>query len=319
MSADKWCREHGIHTGGDYLRWYTAKLVRFPKDKLPYLFLVSEGEQGQETGKSTWARAVDLLFARGSADGNWRRPKVDLDWRLVFCWLEEAALSREAYLRIKQWVDAPRMTIRALRRDGYSIPNYAHFTQSGNKQDNCPFELGDTRVVVIEVPPLDPEEWGRLEGRLDSCPGANAPSFFGRLYGLPLPARGYKRLYLPVLATTAKTMLAAMRRQSEEKEGRRTLMQALIDLAKCGKWKGTAEELNPGPWPVTWRVVEHRNALRASTQQDQEGTSEAEDSRVAQPPWRPASYRRRGDCSMSLAQFMPGDQNLQAAQNGDAP
>ena len=246
VSADKWCREHGIHTGGDYLRWYTAKLVRFPKDKLPYLFLVSEGEQGQETGKSTWARAVDLLFARGSADAKLAlAEKFNLQLAgSVFCWLEEAALSREAYLRIKQWVDAPRMTIRAMRRDGYSIPNYAHFTQSGNKQDNCPFELGDTRVVVIEVPPLDPEEW--LDWKDDLIPALErkAPEFLGRLYGLPLPARGYKRLYLPVLATTAKkTMLAAMRRQSEEKEGRRTLMQALIDLAKCGKWKGTAEEL----------------------------------------------------------------------------
>ena len=30
-------------------------MIRHPKEKLPYLFFVSEGEQGQETGKSTLA------------------------------------------------------------------------------------------------------------------------------------------------------------------------------------------------------------------------------------------------------------------------
>ena len=68
VAEDQWCREHGILTGGDYLRWYVARMIRHPKEKLPYLFFVSEGEQGQETGKSTWARAVDLLFARGSVN-----------------------------------------------------------------------------------------------------------------------------------------------------------------------------------------------------------------------------------------------------------
>jgi hypothetical protein len=137
------------------------------------------------------------------------------------------------------------MIIRAMRRDGYSIPNYAHFAHSGNKQDNCPFELGDTRVVVIEVPPLAPEDW--LDWDTDLVPELNreAPEFLGRLYALDLPEKGFKRLYLPVLVTAIKqTMLAAMRRESEEKEGRRTLLEAILDLAQGGKrWKGTAEEL----------------------------------------------------------------------------
>ena len=246
VAADPWCPEHGTETGGDYLRWYTARMIRFPKKKLPYLFYVSEGEYGQETGKSTWARAVDLLFARGSADAKLAlAEKFNLQLAgAVFCWLEEAALNREAYLRIKQWVDAPRMTIRAMRRDGYSIPNYAHFAQSGNKQDNCPFELGDTRAVVIEVPPLDPKDWLDWDYDLKPALEREAPEFLGRLYALELPEKGFKRLYLPVLTTTVKqTMLAAKRRESEEKEGRRTLLQAMLAFAKRGKWKGTAEEL----------------------------------------------------------------------------
>lgn len=246
VAKDKWCQDHGIRTGGDYLRWYTAALIRLPKKKLPYLFFVSEGESGQETGKSTWARAVSLLFARGSVDAKLAlSEKFNLQLAgAVFCWLEEAALTRDAYLRIKQWVDAPRITIRAMRRDGYSIPNYAHFTHSGNKQDNCPFELGDTRVVVIEVPPLDPEEWLDWDEELTPVLEREAPDFLGRLYVLPLPQKGHKRLYLPVLVTTVKkTMLEAKRRESEEREGRRTLLQAMIALAKRGRWKGTAEEL----------------------------------------------------------------------------
>ena len=246
VAKDAWCADHGILTGGDYLRCYAARMVRFPKKKLPYLFFVSEGEFGQETGKSTWARAVNLLFERGSADAKLAlAEKFNLQLAgAVFCWLEEAALSREAYLRIKQWVDAPRMTIRAMRRDGYSIPNYAHFTQSGNKQDNCPFELGDTRVVVIEVPPLDPKDWLDWDHDLVPALEREAPEFLGRLHALDLPETGFKRLYLPVLATTVKqTMLAAKRRESEEKEGRRTLLQTMLTFANRGKWKGTAEEL----------------------------------------------------------------------------
>ena len=186
------------------------------------------------------------MFERGSADAKLAlAEKFNLQLAgAVFCWLEEAALSREAYLRIKQWVDAPRMTIRAMRRDGYSIPNYAHFTQSGNKQDNCPFELGDTRVVVIEVPPLDPKDWLDWDHDLVPALEREAPEFLGRLHALDLPETGFKRLYLPVLATTVKqTMLAAKRRESEEKEGRRTLLQTMLTFANRGKWKGTAEEL----------------------------------------------------------------------------
>ncbi len=247
VAENDWCHDRGILTGGDYLRWYAARMFRFPKKKLPYLFFVSEGELGQETGKSTFARAVNLVFERGSADAKLAlAEKFNLQLAgAVFCWLEEAALSREAYLRIKQWVDAPRITIRAMRRDGYSIPNYAHFTQSGNKQDNCPFELGDTRVVVIEVPPLAPEDWLDWDHDLVPALEREAPEFLGRLYALDLPEKGFKRLYLPVLTTTVKqTMLAAKRRESEEREGRKTLLQAVLALAKGGKkWHGTAEEL----------------------------------------------------------------------------
>jgi hypothetical protein len=38
-------------------------------------------------------------------------------------------------------------------------------------------------------------------------------------------------------------MLEAMRRESVEKEGRKTLLQAMIAFSKGRKWKGTAEEL----------------------------------------------------------------------------
>jgi hypothetical protein len=248
VAADKWCQDHGILSGGDYLRWYVARMVRFPKEKLPYLFFVSEGETGQETGKSTWARAVDLLFARGSVDAKQAlTEKFNLPLAgAVFCWLEEAALTHDAYLKIKAWLDSPRMMIRAMRRDGYSIPNYVHMVQSGNKGSNCPFELGDTRVVVVEVLPLDPKDWLDWERDLKIGLETEAPTFLGRLWSIEMPERGVKRLYLPVLATAfKKNLLASARRESEEKEGRQTLLQAILAFANHGnkKWKGTASEL----------------------------------------------------------------------------
>jgi hypothetical protein len=160
--------------------------------------------------------------------------------------LEEAALTHDAYLKIKAWLDSPRMMIRAMRRDGYSIPNYVHMVQSGNKGSNCPFELGDTRVVVVEVLPLDPKDWLDWERDLKIGLETEAPTFLGRLWSIEMPERGVKRLYLPVLATAfKKNLLASARRESEEKEGRQTLLQAILAFANHGnkKWKGTASEL----------------------------------------------------------------------------
>jgi hypothetical protein len=147
-------------------------------------------------------------------------------------------------LKIKEWVDAPRMTIRAMRRDGYSLPNYAHFVQSGNTSGNCPFELGDTRVVVIEVSPIAPDAW--LDWKTDFVPHLEeeAPALLGGLWTVPLPAKGFKRLYLPVLVTAAKqTMIDVKRRESQERDGRKTLLQAVVALAQRGKFKGPVEKL----------------------------------------------------------------------------
>ena len=154
----------------------------------------------------------------------------------VFCYLEEAALTKDSYLKIKEWIDSPRMTIRAMRRDGYSLPNYAHFMQSGNKTDNCPFELGDTRVVVIEVPPIAPEDW--LDWKTEFIPELEeeAPAFLGGLWAIPLPKKGFKRLYLPVLVTAAKqTIIEASRRESQERDGRKTPLQAIVALVQQNK------------------------------------------------------------------------------------
>ena len=224
-------------------------MIRHPKEKLPYLFFVSEGEQGQETGKSTWWWSLSICCSHGEASTpSWRlTEKFNLPMAgAVFCWLEEAALSRDSYLKIKEWVDSPRMTILAMRRDGYSIPNYVHMNQSGNEGGNCPFELGDTRVVVIEVLPLDPKDWLDWEHDLKPNLEREAPEFLGRLWSIEMPARGVKRLYLPVLATAfKKNLLASARRVSEEKEGRQTLLQAIIAIANRGekKWRGTVSEL----------------------------------------------------------------------------
>ena len=46
-----------------------------------------------------------------------------------------------------------------MRFDLYSIPNYCHFVQSGNHLSDCYVEIGDTRILVLEVSKLDPATW----------------------------------------------------------------------------------------------------------------------------------------------------------------
>jgi len=109
---------------------------------------------------------------------------------------------------------------------------------------------------VIEVLPLKAGQWLDWECVLKPALEHEASEFLAQLNAMKLPPTGFKRLYLPVLATTVKqTMLAAKRRESEEREGRKTLLQAMLLFAKRGKWKGTAGELivalgpSHGEWP----------------------------------------------------------------------
>jgi hypothetical protein len=261
VAESDWCKRFGVKTGGDYLRRWTASLIQYPTQKLPYIFSFSEGESGQETGKSTWPRSVDLLFSRGSVDGESAlSEKYNAQLAgAVFMWIEEVALDRRTYYKIKRLVDSPRFNLRAMRKNAYSLPNHLHCVQSGNHDSDCPIELGDTRVVFNEVPPLDPAEWldwlKQLKPRLE----AEAPAFMANMRAIKLPEIGCKRFYLPVLVTAAKERVLARLREKERDSGRQTLLEAVIKLAKSGPFRGNLSKLavalgpSHGEWSSTAR------------------------------------------------------------------
>ena len=242
----KWCLDYGVKSGGDYLRLWLASLLRNPKQKLPYLFFVSEGANGQSTGKSTFHRGIDLLFRRGSVEAKLALNE-NYNARLagcVFGYLEDVSLDAKSYSRVKQWLDAPRITIRKMRRDAYSIPNYSHFVQSGNHTTDCYIEVGDTRIQPIEVFPILPADWLDWSRELEPTLVREAPAFLEKLNRdqMPPPFTA-SRFYLPVFETpTKRTMLEAVTKA--EGKGKKTLFDVLHAFAlRCPAWEGTTTDL----------------------------------------------------------------------------
>ena len=93
--------------------------------------------------------------------------------------------------------------------------------------------------MVIEVLPLDPKDWLDWEHDLKPNLEREAPEFLGRLWSIEMPARGVKRLYLPVLATAfKKNLLASARRVSEEKKVARPCCRRLLRLPIAAKKSG---------------------------------------------------------------------------------
>ena len=75
VAAHPWCQEHDILTGGDYLRTSVARLIRFPKEKLPYLFLVSEGKTVRKPGRAHWRGQLTCFWPAAASTRKWRLRK----------------------------------------------------------------------------------------------------------------------------------------------------------------------------------------------------------------------------------------------------
>ena len=45
-----------------------------------------------------------------------------------------------------------------MRTDSYTQPNTTHWVQCANRRENCPVFPGDTRITVIHVPDLLPDQ-----------------------------------------------------------------------------------------------------------------------------------------------------------------
>jgi hypothetical protein len=123
----------------------------------------------------------------------------------VLAYIEETDLSAHegrAYNRIKDWTTNDELWVRRMYTDAYKQRNTLHFVQTGNKLRNVYLESGDTRIVVIFVPDLQPGEEipkSTLVAKLKE----EAPHFMRTIMDLSLPSP-YSRLGLPPLRTRNK-------------------------------------------------------------------------------------------------------------------
>jgi hypothetical protein len=119
----------------------------------------------------------------------------------VLALVEELNIGNEkAHARLKDLVTSPKITIRAMRRDTYEVPNLTSWIQTANHRDNCWVPEGDSRITVIFVDKLErdiPKDV--LMGHLTK----EAPHFLRTLIDMNLPSAP-NRLRIPVIETQAK-------------------------------------------------------------------------------------------------------------------
>ena len=70
---------------------------------------------------------------------------------------KDISKSKGALNKIKDMITA-RCPIRKMRCDQYPQPNTTHWVQCADKRENCPVFPGDTRITVIHVPDLLPDQ-----------------------------------------------------------------------------------------------------------------------------------------------------------------
>lgn len=199
----EWAVKAGIRTGGDYLLYWLACLLRDPFEPLPFLFFYGP----QNSGKSMFHEAAAMLITTGAVEADrCLRPEITFNGELanaVLCYVEETDLSNAgsaAYNKIKNWVTSPSLSIRKMRTDAYQQPNTTHWVQTANEVTACPVFAGDTRITMMHVPlPEQDIPKPLLKQRLIE----EAPQFMRTLMGLALPDP-VCRLRLPVVSTEQK-------------------------------------------------------------------------------------------------------------------
>ena len=201
-----WCKANGISTGADYLKCWIASVFQNPSEPLPYLFLYSKE---QNTGKSILHEALKLLVTRGVVRAEHALADTTFNGELegaIICVIEEKNLNdkknKAAYDKIKDWVTSRHISIRKLYETPYSVVNTTHWLQCSNDQNAVPVFPGDSRIVVLHVNPLKPDEEIPKRDLIRQL-GKEAPDFLSALLNLELPD-SKERLALPVIATAEK-------------------------------------------------------------------------------------------------------------------
>jgi hypothetical protein len=207
VRANPWCKVNGIETGADYLKCWIASLFQEPLQPLPYLFFYGE----QNSGKSIIWEALNLLMTKGVMDAgaavtSESNFNAELEGALL-CIIEELNLRRnmDAYTKIKQWVTAIMMSIHRKQKTPYMTKNVTHWMHFANDQDACPVFPGDTRVVVIHVPPINPLQLIPKKQLLEALE-KEATDFITEILNMELPPSN-DRLNIPPIMTEAKADL----------------------------------------------------------------------------------------------------------------
>ncbi len=210
-----WAKEANIRCGGDYLRAYSACVIRQPFEPLPYLFLHS----AENCGKSIFWEAHELLIDRGIVKADRALTnQSDFNGELagaILCVIEEKniAAAPGALNKIRDAVTAKTLSIRRMRTDSYSQPNTTHWIQCSNDPTACPIFPGDTRITAIHVGALAAEiPKAILLDRLRE----EAPAFMRTLLDLQLPPL-LGRLRLPIVETDGKRAAQETRRDPVER------------------------------------------------------------------------------------------------------
>ncbi len=200
-----WCRTNGILTGYDYLKIWIASLIQKPLESLPYLFLFGD----QNTGKSILPEALAYLFTKGivRADQAITNPSFNAEIEgAILCVIEETEMgsNKLAYNKIKDWVTSREILIHKKNYTPYTTQNSTHWIHCANEADAVPIFPGDTRITMIYVDLLEPQEL-IPKTVLENLLKKEAPHFLTHVARLELP-RTNDRLNVPVIETEEKNI-----------------------------------------------------------------------------------------------------------------
>ena len=200
-----WCKANGIIKGSEYLKCWITAILKDPMEPLPYLFLYGP----QDNGKSTLHEAISLLVTKGVIRADTAlTDKNGFNGELasaILCVVEEVNLTKSniAYNRIKDWVTAKELPIRALYKGLYHTPNTTHWLQCANDYTYCPVFTGDTRITMVRVDPIDPIDLVP-KSKLMELLEHESSDFLASCLNLELPNPD-SRLRIPVISTDDKT------------------------------------------------------------------------------------------------------------------